>query len=378
MDPLTALIIAMWLAGRFTKNVYQDSVYKARGEDPPSFRREQERWERRQQKRATGDGPGRKLIGNAWADACAAADDRRDRLARRAAERRQAKWAGADVDAAEAEAREINERLDKGAPETVHTCVGCQARLPQSEVAGYALSGDPLCRTCRTSPVVPKQAPAPNPSSGQGWPRRCHACGRLTELTNLRTASCLSCPGDEGDAVDACVGCLQATRKQQDTADKAAEAAEDGHLLKLQPTSEPHATAGSSKEPNNEPDSDANPGATVTNLTEWRSKGALPPITKEDLMSGETTNLSAALQYAQDMADQCGAGAASTETSIATMRSGGVTGPVLDHFAQAQEHLSAAMAAFNCGYAELQGDVAVKDAYQSRQGAGDKEFVLQD
>lgn len=371
MDPLTALIIAMWIAGRFTKNVAQDMAWKARGEDPPSFRREQER----RQKRAAGDGPGRKLIGNAWADACAAADDRRERLARRAAERRKTKWADADTDTAEAKAREINERLDKGAPETVHTCRGCQARIPQSEVAGYTLSGDPLCRSCRTSPAKPQQTPAPVPSSGQDLPRRCHGCGRLTEAANLRLAACHSCPGDEGADVDACIGCVQATREHWDTVDREAE---DVHIHDLRTTDEPPAPAGFGWQATNEFDWDAKPGATVTDLTEWRSKGATPPITKEDLVSGETTNLSAALQYAQEMADQCGAGAASTETSIATMRSGGVTGAVLDHFTQAQEYLSLAMASFNAGHSELQEDVSVKDAYQARQGAGDKEFVTQD
>lgn len=362
MDPLTALIIAMWIAGRFTKNVYQDSVYKARGEDPPSFRREQERWEHRQAKRAAGDGPGRKMFGNAWADACAAADERRARISDKAAKRRQAKWAERDVDAAEVEAREINERVQAGT-EPVFTCGGCQSRIPQSEVAGYALSGDALCRTCRTS-----RAASPDPDDTR---QRCHGCGSLFDPTDLVKASCYTCPGDEGHPVDACHGCVEATRRQQERADQAWEADDEAPAHQTaQEEHRPHTV----KDPLPVPEPDE-PIAPVTDLAAWRAKGATPPITKEDIVSGETTNLSAALQYAQDMADQCGAGAASTETSIATMRNGGVTGTVLDHFTQAQEHLSLAMAAFNAGHSELQADIAVKDAYQARQGAGDKEFA---
>lgn len=369
MDPLTALIIAMWIAGRFTKNVYQDSVYKARGEDPPSFRREQERWERKQAKRAAGDGPGRKLIGNAWADACAAADDRRQRVAERAADRRRVKWAQSDADAAEVEAREINERVQAGT-EPVFTCGGCQAQIPQSDVAGFALSGDALCRDCRTAPTNPAgHAPGGGAATSEDVRRRCHACGLLKDPGDLRKAACYSCPGDEGASVDACTGCIQATRDHQETADRAFET--DMHDVRLPADTQPAPETA-------DPSGPDQAGGTVTDLTEWRTRGATPPITKEDIVSGETTNLAAALQYAQDMADQCGAGAASTETSIATMRTGGVTGSVLDHFTQAQEHLSLAMAAFNQGHSELQADIAVKDAYQARQGAGDKEFVTQD
>lgn len=372
MDPLTALIIAMWIAGRFTKNVYQDSVYKVRGEDPPSFRREQERRARR----ASGDGPGRRLLGNAWADACAAADERRARLAARATERRHAKWVDGDADAVEAEAREMNERVS-AVPETVYVCGGCGTSLPLSDVAGYALSGDPLCRDCRTGQPAgstPEPGPAPEPTRRNSRPApysvlvegrctindspvTCPDCGAATGLRFLARkddqSATARCPRghewDEPRATGTFVADLYRTT----------QAAPDDDTTPVQTAAD-------------------GPGGTVTHLNQWRRKGTPPPITKEDLVSGETTNLSAALQYTQEMADQCGAGAASCETSIATLQNADVSGDVIAQLTQAQEALNQAMAAFSAAHADLTGQLSVKDAYMANQGAGDKQFVTQD
>lgn len=357
MDPVTALIIAIWIAGRFTKNVYQDSVYKARGEDPPSFRREQER---RQARRESDGGPGRRLLGNAWADACAAADERRARLTARAAERRHTKWADADHDAAEAEAREINERVTTGT-ETVYVCGGpyCGgARITQSEVAGYALSGDPLCRTCRTAP---EQSP-PRP--------RDDGPGEAAEVADPPSTPQEATPGPDGRP-EFCPACGQRPGPDEKLVRfgngtvvhlPCPEAAEDGI-----PTIDVPA-----------PNPGEHTGGTVTDITEWRSKGTIPPITKEDFVSGETTNLAAAMNYTQNMATQCGEGAVSCETSIATMRAGGVTGEPLLRLTHAQEALLKAQSDFMGSYEALARQVAVKDAYQATPEAGDKQFVTQD
>ncbi|WP_187438181.1 hypothetical protein [Actinomadura decatromicini] len=375
MDPFFALIIALYIAGKFTKNVAQDVAWKARGEDPPSYRREQERWKRKQAKRAKGDGPGRRLLLNAWADACAAGDERRARLAQRAAERRRAQWAEADADAVEAEAREINDRVASPATEPVFTCGGCQREIGQSEVAGYALSGDPLCRTCRTAPAEPTaDKAADDAETSKDTRRRCHACGFLKDPADLRNAACFSCPGDEGANVNACTDCLQATRDQQETADRAFES--DTHVVRARASTQP---APETEVPS-APDHPDGATGTVTSLAEWRSKGATPPLTREDIVSesGETTNLAAALQYAQSMAQQCAAGAVSCETSRATLTGGGVSGEAITRLHHAEESLQRAQADFLGMHSALMRQVNVKDAYQAAPEAGDKSFQMQE
>lgn len=397
------LLLAMSIAYYMTRNTVQDMAYAIRGEDPPSYRRERERWERRQAKRAEGDAPTKRLFANAWADACAAGDERRARMVERASERRRRKWADADADAAEVEAREINDRIDTH-PEQVFQCGGCRQKITQSEVAGYALSGDPLCRTCRTSDAAH--------SSPDDTRRRCHTCRNLFAPADLVKASCETCPGDERHPVEACRGCVESTRRHQERADQAWDvgdkatpdpAAEptsrhcphcvaqvhytDGFAEPFTVVHEPHCPRHPDRQRTPDAPAPASavgdddskaPIAPVTDLAEWRSKGATPPITKEDIVSGETTNLAAALDYTQGMADQCSAGAASTETSIATLQNAKVSGPVLGHLATAQDLLTQAMAAFNAANSELKDDVVVKDAYQARQGAGDKEFATQE
>lgn len=394
MDPLTALIIAMWIAGRLTKNVSQDLAWKARGEDPPSFRREMARWEAKQARAAnrTSDGPGRRFWANAWADAVASADERRARVTEKAKERRRQKWTDADRDAAEAEARDINDRVPAPTPEvqTWPCGGGCGRTLTHDDVAGYALTGDRLCRNCRTTP---KNHATTTGDDAYWW---CAGCGDLMGSGGpdgyARGAThCRRCRPASAERVLQCAECGEDIRERDATSIRV-----DGALLNVHPhcrvkradrSEFPEAPEcppnaydqGTEKPTSTIPEPAAEPRVRpVTDINEWRAKGSTPPITKEDIVSGETTNLSAALQYAQDMSTQCGAGAASTETSIATMRAGGVEGPVLGHFTQAQEFLTQAMAAFDAGHAELQADMAVKDAYQARSGAGDKQFVSQD
>lgn len=417
MDPLFAMLIALYIAGKFTSNVAQDVAWKARGEDPPSYRRERERWERRRAKRTAGDGPGRRLLANAWADACAAGDERRARLMERAAERRRRKWAEADADAAEAEAREINERLGRTQTESVFRCGGCQKEIRQSEVAGYALSGDPLCRTCRAGkptstaprptwkPASAAPDPAGNPTGTAPRPAaedgpcsilikgRCELNGELITCPECGAAGNLQYTAREGDphAAAQCPNQHKWTERRvsgRTVADllraSQGKAPKNGTLaFKSAGTGTQDPGTGDSARATHEAD-DTDPAARderlapVTDLTEWRTKGTTPPITKEDIVSGETTNLAAALNYTKAMADTCGAGAASTETSIATLRNAKVSGPVIGHLARAQDLLTQVAAEFNAAHKELEADMVVKDAYQSRQGAGDKDFALQE
>ncbi|WP_345475949.1 hypothetical protein, partial [Actinoallomurus oryzae] len=94
--------------------------------------------------------------------------------------------------------------------------------------------------------------------------------------------------------------------------------------------------------------------------------------------SGETTGQSSALTYTSSMAASARDGAASVETSIASLQSGEVSGAVLTHLSAAQEHLNQAEAAFNAANAELVADNSVKEAYDARSGAGNKQFMQND
>lgn len=386
MDPLMALVISLYIAGKFTSNVTQDVAYTIRGEEPPSFQRERRRWEHR---RAKGDGPARKLIANAWADACAAADERRARLAQRAADRRRAKWAQQDLDAAEEEARKINERVEQGETEQVFICGGCKTRIRQSDVAGYALSGDPLCRDCRTgtntaankgvhddsdthrpSSAASEDRPAPEP------PLCPHCVAQkdyLADGVSLGTFAIVHephCPRhpdnlkpntpDTPDGGDDDEQSEDTAKPESDTDTASAEPSEG---------TTPEETASEEGEEGT---------ATVTDINAWRAKGSTPPITREDLMSGEVTNLSAALTWTQSMADQSAGAFNSIETSLGTLQAAKVTGPVIGHLQRAMDLAAQLKAAFEAAHAELVADLAVKDAYQARQGAGDKQFVTQE
>jgi crotonobetainyl-CoA:carnitine CoA-transferase CaiB-like acyl-CoA transferase len=92
-------------------------------------------------------------------------------------------------------------------------------------------------------------------------------------------------------------------------------------------------------------------------------------------MSTESHNLAAALAYTHDMATQSEAGIASTETSITGMTAGGVTGDVITAMHAAQEALAQAAVQFHRAHAELVNHIAVKEAYDANEGAGEKHYV---
>jgi hypothetical protein len=94
--------------------------------------------------------------------------------------------------------------------------------------------------------------------------------------------------------------------------------------------------------------------------------------------SGETTGLGSALAYTSSMAQSAGEGAASVETSIASLQSGDVGGEALTQLAQAQEHLAQAQAAFNAANAALARHQTVQDAYSANPDAGNKQFMQND
>lgn len=181
MDPLTALLFSLWIAGYFTRNVYEDAVFKARGEDPPSYRRQQQRWERQQQRRDRGPGPARKVFANVWADAWAQADERRSRRVEKAAQARRSKDAEKDMAAAEDEAYEVNDRLNAAEKRTPAPAWDATPPPADTEPAPTPAPSDtpPADQPTTTSPSdedepatgqvdAPAKRPAPAPAPAVG------------------------------------------------------------------------------------------------------------------------------------------------------------------------------------------------------------------
>lgn len=387
MDPLTALIIALWVASRFTRNMYQDAVFKARGEDPPSFRREMARWEAKQARSAgrSADTPGRRFFANAWADAVASADERRARVTEKAKDRRRAKWADADAAKAEDEAYAINKRVadepsDEGMSVVVtRRCERCGKPTPPGDIRGrIPLRLEIVQRVCPDCSAAIDRDDREFQNLDPDW-------GRIDDSEptspdhSERMVQCASCGGDVRPVDTSWVNVDGATLAMCPMC-RLTRAEPPERELPEPPPCPPNAYDTDSAEPaDNDPGSVAEPQVRpVTDLNEWRTKGSTPPITKEDIVSGETTNLSAALQWTQEMSTQSGAAAASTETSIATMQNAGVSGEVIAKLAQAQDLAAQLMAAFDAAHSELARQLAVKDAYQATPDAGDKQFVTQD
>lgn len=338
MDPLSAMLLAMWIAGYFTRNTVQDLVWKARGEDPPSVRREQARRERRAE-RASDPGPGRRFWGNVWADAVASAEERR------------ARWAEQDVAAAEDEAYVINERLDAagdtGGPaepaepapvvhdQVVWSCRGCGTRMCNAGTDPYE-RGEELCRACR---ALEENAAAP---------RRCHFCHYSFPTTGLwptRTT--------DGRTVGACPDCWH-----------------DQHAHRPDP-----AAADSGDQPEPSPAADPEPGdAEIIQFADWQ-RPATGSTEKENDMSAEITGLQSAIAYAEGSAAAAERAAAQDEMAIAGLQAGGTTGVAITSFQASMEGHTQNAAHYRAAAAELTRQLQVKEAYEANQGAGEKTFV---
>lgn len=310
------LLLAMLVSYYMTRNTVQDLAWKARGEDPPSYRREQERIKRRDaRKPITDKREARKFWANAWADAWESAGEKRERIHNKRQKRRHEWWDMEDLAEAEDEAYERNTRepadqsqdephqpaepgdaTDTAAPSG--TCEICADRVPASELGNVELGGRTLsaCKPCRDSVSAAKQA--------------------------RKDAS------DETDAKPAIA--------------------------------------------------DTNGGAQIIQFTDLQRTAAETTTAEENDVSGETTNLSAALAYTQGMAATCREGVTSVETSMSGLTAGGVTGPTLDALSQAGEALSQADAAFQSAHAALVNHIQVREAYEANSDAGDKQFVTAD
>jgi hypothetical protein len=398
MDPLSAMLLALWIAGYFTRNVAQDLAWKARGEDPPSLRREQARRERRAE-RAANPGPGRQFWAHVWADAVASAEERRERIAAKKAEKRRAKWAEQD------EAYEVNKRFvpveeptasseppkrDDGVCDTCNTaceksalvtrrvdgfgrlwvcpacaedlkpgrtvplvaeressgpvihgqvvwnCRGCGTRMCNVGSDSYE-RGEDLCRACR---AMEENAAAP---------RRCHFCHYPFPTTSLwptRTT--------DGRTVGACPDCWH----DQNTHRPAAATADDGDQPEPSPTADPE------------------PGdAEIIQFADWQRSATSGSTEKENDMSAEITGLQSAIAYAEGSAAAAERAATQDEMAIASLQAGGTTGAAIASLQASMEGHTQNAAHYRAAAAELTQQLQVKEAYAANQGAGEKQFV---
>lgn len=350
MDPVSALLMAMLIAGYFTRNITQDVVYAIRGADPPSYRRQRERWKQRQ---AKGDGPGRKFLANAWADAVASAEERRARMVAKAAAKRRAKWAEQDRAEAEDEAYAINERLIPDAPddldgptlntgaaeqdEVLWACRKCGREMRNSGPDGYPRD-ERVCRHCRTGDPLPDRRP-------------CHFCRRTLpagELWATRSA--------EGATVDACKPCWEDHNRA---------------------AREPRREASEPSEPS-EPSGPGPEGAKVIRFSDWQRPAANGTAEKENGMSAEVTGLRSGIAYVKKGTAAATQAAAQTEVVIAALRNGGVTGPAISHLTAAVEGHQINAGHYATADTALTRQLQVTEQYEVTPDAGTKEFVTND
>jgi hypothetical protein len=359
MDPLSALLLAMWIAGYFTRNVYQDAVFRARGEDPPSFRREMARWERRrarEERRGTGDGPGREFWRNVWGDAVSSAEERRERFAAQRAERRRARWADRDAAAAEDAAYEANARVDAAAagepdepPVRTGRCHFCGGEFPTAALwparddEGATVDACHPCWHTRNRRQAPNQ-PEPEPAD----PETTIRCGDCEREVPFGDASLIYVDHVRRMVCDTC-----RLRRAQHDADERAKPAETTSV---------------------DPVVDDAGDAEVIQFADWR-RTAASKTDKETDLSAEITGLQSAIAFATGSAAAADQAIAQTEMAIANLQAGGTSGDAITQLQQAMENLAATAATFRAAETTLQQQLQVREAYEANQGAGHREFV---
>lgn len=341
------VVLVFWLLTYAIRNVAQDFAWKARGEDPPSYRREQARIARREARRPLTDRrAARRFWANAWADAWEAAEARRERAHKRAMERRgEDPREDEDDDPYPGPSPAPIPPVTDAAPEPV---------APAPEPVTPDSTGD-TAPSSTPPPIVP---PTPSPAPPEPTP----------------SDDC-PVPEESGGSVDpdGSWAELDADRRaRDDSLNSSAEydALSDEEKERL--TAEASAKL-------------AGGDATVTPITKNQPPAPTPAATpgnQEELSvttpNAETTGLTSAIAYAEGMASNASGGVQSIETSVASLQGGGVGGAAIGHFEQAKEHLAAAAAAFGAAQTELEADLTVKESYDARPDAGSKEFVTAD
>lgn len=93
--------------------------------------------------------------------------------------------------------------------------------------------------------------------------------------------------------------------------------------------------------------------------------------------TGETTNITTALDFAQAMAASAGEGATSTETALASLQDGEVTGRPIELLSSAHEQYTTLASTFTDLHKELSQHLAIGEAYAAvGNDAGSKDFNL--
>jgi len=421
------LLLAMWIAYYLTRNTVQDLSWKARGEDPPSFRREQQRLADKKAKRPVTDRrEAKRFWANAWNDAWENAGERRARGYAQRAERRRDKWAQEDqVAVAEREAHERNHALDlaedlahdrndaaghgrdsaKGRGTALVRCELCERSIGQADVTVHqhgkavALVCPPcaryLARQARSAPVDPRAAaddrqqqrpeatPAPCAGCGRtglplavaGGRRWCEPCFR--KQAQAHPGNDRKEPGNDNQQDSQQPGEPERQGPGHDsTGEEADEGAADNDgytLADPEPAAEP--AAERTPEPAERPDGQPGRDAQVIHLNVWQHHEM--DNETEDHVS-ETTSLNSALTYTTQMAGNATQAVTSIETSIASLQAGGVSGPTIAALQAAQEAMNTAAAQFQTAHAALQRHIQVQEAYEANADAGTREFVKAD
>lgn len=382
------LIISMVFSYFLVRNTTQDLVFKATGKLPPSYLREQERWKRKQSRRPLSERrAAQRFFVNAWDDAWESALEKRQHATEKKRARRREEWA----------------REDK------------QERQPRQAARGEDDSPpipDPVDLT-REPPEPARQRPTPDEPRPDATPRATHKpepdrapvhdddsygpppIPQNTEASYRRYA--LRRRNGQpmtAKAIAEELGVTEAEARRLRTRwdaryDREAPGIEKPpqHLLDYQKHTRCRDCDGEiqiEKDPDRLgwivrvihkdqcPQDQAS--GTAPSPAAPSINGTENPMTA----NAETTSLSAALSYTEDMAKSAEEGVSSVETSIASMQAGEVEGEAITHLHAAQEALTTAAAEFQAAHDELTSHVSVQEAYSANEGAGNKQFVTQD
>lgn len=335
-------LIISWLVSRYlVRNFWQDSLHAWRGEDPPSYRREQERFKAKQ---AKGEGPdthraAKRYFANAWNDAFETAEEKRARRRAKRLEKLHDRWSEEDGD-----------RRDEGGDHDRHW------------------DGD--------EPAERDESP---PDS------LCFYCG-IVEATT-------ACRNGLGDLHPACAVCAAARDRsshQDGTEPDSMPEPEAEPETKPEPNAEPDPDPEPEPEPEPDPEPDSEPASEpVAEDDDSEYQTVLPEPTatviafpamhtntKENNMSAEIADLRAAINFTAESATRAVEGVNNIELALTGLRAGGTTGVAVTELQKAAECLTAAAACFKASNAELRRHLSVADQYQANQGAGEKEFLV--
>lgn len=366
------LLLAMWIAYYLTRNTVQDLAWKARGEDPPSFRREQQRLREKKAKRPVTDRrEARRFFANAWNDAWESAGERRARgYAQRASQRREA-WEHQDqVEDAERQAHDRNQEMDRAEEEAYNRnadlgrCETCDGQCADADLQPRHIGDE------RRFALV-------CPACAQAIDRRAAADG-----------------GDDRQRPDDAPG-HAAAWEAREAREASREASKDGADVADDRTGEedayevvpPDHGSGPPDQSSDQPASpSAEPGTTppgrdaqVIHLNAWQPATPIQePTQQQEEHVSETTSLNSALAYTTQMAGNAAQAVTSIETSIASLQAGGVTGPTITALQAAMEAMNTAAAQFHSAHAALQRHIQVQEAYNANADAGTRQFVTSD